>query len=380
MDGIGGVETKEAHRNRGHARRLLEAAVAHMRRGDAALTMLYGIPDFYPKFGYAPAGPDHFITLQSLSRTDPTPAGFRVRPYTPADLPAIQRIYEQNTATAVGAAVRAPDDPVWHALTPKAEGADGADPASLDPPSLDPASPVETCRVLEEAGSRVRAYAWRGRGFWYVDSWEEDHPRTMVLGEAMADGPAAADAILDVCAAWAREESAGRSEPFERIALGLPPEGHVAAAAMRRHARIEQHYDPAGSSMARVLDVGRLLTSLAPELSERLHRARLRITATLEVRTDEGTSHLRLSPEGVAVAPAPPTGATAALPVGSPHNGAQTLTLELPQAELARLALGAFPPADTLARLSAPLDAQVRQIVEALFPLRHPHLHLPDRF
>src|SRR6266536_1777487 len=66
MDGIGGVETDRAQRNRGYARRLLEATVEHMRRGDAALTMLYGIRDFYPKFGYTTAGPDYLIYLSRL--------------------------------------------------------------------------------------------------------------------------------------------------------------------------------------------------------------------------------------------------------------------------------------------------------------------------
>src|SRR5260370_31083701 len=63
MDGIGGVETEKDCRHRGYARRVLEATVEHMRQGDAALSMLYGIPDFYPKFGYATAGPEHAIEL-----------------------------------------------------------------------------------------------------------------------------------------------------------------------------------------------------------------------------------------------------------------------------------------------------------------------------
>src|SRR5262249_10763087 len=49
MDGIGGVGTEEDCRHRGYSRRVLEATVDWMRRGDAALSMLYGIPNFYPK-------------------------------------------------------------------------------------------------------------------------------------------------------------------------------------------------------------------------------------------------------------------------------------------------------------------------------------------
>ena len=59
MDGVGGVGTDEAYRSKGYSRRVLEASVEHMIKGDAALSMLYGIRDFYTKFGYATAGPDH---------------------------------------------------------------------------------------------------------------------------------------------------------------------------------------------------------------------------------------------------------------------------------------------------------------------------------
>src|SRR5690242_20576154 len=58
MDGIAGVGTETEHRRRGYSRRVLEATVRWMQQGDAPLSMLYGIPDFYPKFGYATAGPD----------------------------------------------------------------------------------------------------------------------------------------------------------------------------------------------------------------------------------------------------------------------------------------------------------------------------------
>src|SRR5690349_7782849 len=76
MDGIGGVGTDEEYRNRGYSRRVLEAAIAHMEQGDTALSMLYGIRDFYPKFGFATAGPDHLVFLTDLERDRDLPAGW----------------------------------------------------------------------------------------------------------------------------------------------------------------------------------------------------------------------------------------------------------------------------------------------------------------
>ncbi|HEV2124783.1 MAG TPA: GNAT family N-acetyltransferase, partial [Chloroflexota bacterium] len=113
MDGIAGVGTDEEHRNRGYARHILEAAVEHMRHGDAALTMLYGISDFYHRFGYTTAGPDHYIHLTHLEREPSLPPGWTVRPLQPGDLPSVQRLYDLNTRHAVGVAVRAPDSYIW---------------------------------------------------------------------------------------------------------------------------------------------------------------------------------------------------------------------------------------------------------------------------
>src|SRR5438552_3695858 len=69
MDGIGGVGTEPEYQKRGLARQLLDDAIERMGAGDAALAMLYGIPDFYHRFAFATAGRDHFITL---NRSGPT--------------------------------------------------------------------------------------------------------------------------------------------------------------------------------------------------------------------------------------------------------------------------------------------------------------------
>jgi hypothetical protein len=47
--------------------------------------------------------------------------------------------------------------------------------------------------------------------------------------------------------------------------------------------------------------------------------------------------------------------------------------------DLARLALGAFG-ADLLALLEKPPAGVAHTLIEALFPPRHPHVSIPDRF
>src|SRR5215213_1951439 len=116
MDGIGGVGTEEEFRNRGYSRRVMETAIEEIRRGDAALSTLFGIEDFYQKFGYETTGPEYTVVLPLAEATAPTrslPRGWRFRPLTPDDMPEVMRLYHANTRRSTGALVRhdARDDP-----------------------------------------------------------------------------------------------------------------------------------------------------------------------------------------------------------------------------------------------------------------------------
>jgi GNAT superfamily N-acetyltransferase len=366
MDGIGGVGTEEDCRNRGYSRRVLEATVDWMRQGDAGLSMLYGIPNFYPKFGYATAGPDHLIELKRLGDPAVLPAGWCVRPCAAADLPAARRLYEQNSALGVGAAVRAPEAHGWSRLA-----------------TPDPKHPHD-CRVIEGPEGQVRAYAWRARWHWYVGILERQHPDALILSEVMADGPASADAVLAACRQWAVEEPAARPEPVAKVLIAVPPEGPVAAGAMRQAALFLQSYSPCGGSMARVLSVGRLLEALRPELARRLQAVGSPFAGTLRFQTDLGGATLVVTGDGVTVEATNDSDAlsTEMPPARRPTRagGAESLVIRLPQSTLARLALGVFPPEDLLDRLGQPVDGRTQEMIRTLFPRRHPHMYLPDRY
>src|SRR5215216_5260029 len=77
VDGIGGVETEEEYRGRGYARRVMEAALVRMggavnnvSQDPAALSFLFGISNYYEKFGYARAGPWYSLHLTDLAGGD----------------------------------------------------------------------------------------------------------------------------------------------------------------------------------------------------------------------------------------------------------------------------------------------------------------------
>lgn len=352
VDGIGDVWTDEAHRNRGHARRLLEEAVRLMRAGDGALSILYGIPDFYGKFGYAVVGPEQTIVLDGLQRGVPIANGWRVRRATMGDLPAIQALYAQTAAEVVGSAVRDQEASRWSG---RAWAQLAAALASDD---------AEECRVVEAADGRVVASCWRGaKAAWFVDFSERWSPETMALAEVLADSLPAAEAALAACRAWALEEGARRGRPVTSVTLGAPLSGLLGRAAAFGDARRIRSHNRTGGFMARALDPQRLLAQLLPELEARLGQAGTR-DGSLHITTDEGDVTLQLA-----------GGALATVAGG---EGPIT-SVALPQAALAQLALGAFPPEDVLARLDTPIEAQAREWLCALFPQRQPHLFPADR-
>ena len=64
MGGIGGVATDEAYRNRGFAQRIMDESTAWMQDQDFDVAMLFGIRDFYHKFGYATVLPETWIDIE----------------------------------------------------------------------------------------------------------------------------------------------------------------------------------------------------------------------------------------------------------------------------------------------------------------------------
>jgi hypothetical protein len=123
-------------------------------------------------------------------------------------------------------------------------------------------------------------------------------------------------------------------------------------------------YTRGGNFMGRVLDVGRLLWQLLPELAARMRSARLPFQGRLTFRTDEGEAAIVFTADDVLVD-------------GGANGG---LVVELPQTALVRLCLGGFDSADVLARLPIRPDREVEALLRVLFPRRAPHIYPMDRF
>jgi GNAT superfamily N-acetyltransferase len=366
MDGIGGVSTEEEFRNRGYSRRVMETAVQQMRRGDAALSTLFGIEDFYQKFGYETTGPEYTVVLPLEDPGAPTralPRGWRFRPLTVGDMSAVKWLYHANTRRATGALVRhdAGDDPSeterLAAFNPDAQKIGLRAWNRLRTIAVEPAK--DACRVLVDESGGIAAYVWFGAN-WWMGVRRRDLPRAFHIAEAMARDAKAADVLLAACRTWASEADSD----CESVALAIPPEGPVAWAAAYESGQLLAAYTRGGDFMGRVLDIGRLLRQLRPELAARVRSARLPFQGRLNFRTDEGEAAIVITEDDVVID-------------GGANGG---LVVELPQTALARLCLGGFDPADVLARLPSQPDQEAADLLRLLFPRRMPHIYQMDRF
>src|SRR5215208_7310698 len=205
MDGIGGVGTEEGFRHRGYSRRVMETAVQQMRDGDAALSTLFGIQDFYQKFGYETTGPEYTVVLPLVDAPPaaPTvPPGWQFRPLIADDMPAVMRLYHANTRRATGALVRhdAGDDP-WETerladLNPDARKIGLRAWNRLQAIAVEPGE--DACRVLVDEPGRIAGYAWFGAN-WWMGVRRRDLPGAFHVAEGMARDAEAADALLAAC-------------------------------------------------------------------------------------------------------------------------------------------------------------------------------------
>ncbi|CAN5257947.1 hypothetical protein BH24CHL2_BH24CHL2_2340 [soil metagenome] len=338
MDGIGGVATAEEHRYKGYSRRVLEEAMSLMTAGDAVLTTLYGIPNFYPKYGYATLGPEPIIELQTLEERTRFPDGLTVRDGERGDLPALRRLYRNETSTAIGALVRDDDWWIWGMLD-----------EALKPDA-------NQVRVVVR-DNMVVGYAWKAATCWWMEHWTRHKPDGFKIGEAFAADAEAADGVLAMCRLWSLDEKR------EQVAMAIPVTGQVGAAARLQNVNVLERYGDETEFMGRSTGLVALLRAMRPKLESRW-------------RTVIG------SMQSFAITVV--TGGERATVIGNEQGieirtgGDGDIKVAIDPGNVARLVLGGFNPNRVLERLGAPKS--VVPVLSLLFPQRFPYIYPADRF
>ena len=323
MGGIAGVGTHRDHRFRGYARRLLDSALRWMRREGFATTMLYGIPSFYPKFGFAQAFAGVEFSMAARDTERVRAMGFRLVKFAPAHLSAVLRMYHRNNAGRTGPTRR--DREHWR---PFRKGIHFGSKA--------------TAKVALDA---------RGRPVGYLVHHDEYLRATVI--EADWATPRVWPDLL---------RAAGRlaiRQRMEYVRFILPEDDALMEYAKPLGYRKTTRYRAESDAQVRMIDVASALGSVAGELASRT--------------AGRGGLTLRTNLDDVSL-----SWSDGELRVGPPKRvGPQG---RLPQWALAQLLYG-YRSAEAL-RAAGVLraSAAAEEILAELFPVR-PHFHYPvDQF
>ncbi|MCL5998859.1 MAG: GNAT family N-acetyltransferase [Chloroflexi bacterium] len=239
MAGIGGVETHHKHRMQGHMRVLFEDTVQYMLAQGYDISMLFGIPNFYPKFGYAVCLPWPKATVQTrdaeLAQTEAVPCN--MRPVGPDDLSAIIDLYNQRNASRTCSLVRTAE--YFKGFT-KGTGWDTRTEAI----------------TLEDGQGGFAGYA----------AWDKSD-QTVNVVEVESISPSFYPALLYEFARQAIARRCGH------ITLFMPPDHPFAQFVQRYGCEWSIKYMRHSDGMMRILNQASLIEKITPELKRTFIRA-----------------------------------------------------------------------------------------------------------
>ena len=327
--GIGAVMTAGACRKRGLSARVWDKTILAMREGGYDFSILFGIRDFYHRFGYVQAWPstDHVLKTASL----PEGAGkLRLRKVDDRQplcgRGAIMRIYECEHADIVGTAVR-PIYTLTHGLSHKFE-----------------------VRALCNSGGRTKGYVVTRAGGGDLQVLE-------VGGVSAGCG---ADELLR-----AIRVLAGRAQ-CKRVRFRALSYAHPMSEALRtRDCTVEMHYSGNARAMALVVSLEGCLRAMEGELTSRLRASAARKSrGVVNVVGDGETVALRIADGKVRVA----------------KPRAKAASQIIAGAHAARLIIGSESPETLAAQGQVRFTGAADQWARVIFPKRWPMLNQLDHF
>ena len=240
VEGFEGVSTPPQHRRRGYMARLLRRSLASARRR-VSVVCLFGIDDFYPRFGFVTCVADSELRiLLDNARRLGGAVEDAVRSGGPADLPAMRALYNKVHGTRPWTVARGP---AWDRVPQAGEWQPGSE-----------------VHLVERGGTlrgyvvlRSNLYGWRSRHFAL---------REIVAGDTVGAG---------VLLAYALHRA--RQLNYDRITVHEPPDSLVAQVARSVGCEQVNRYWAAGGGMGKIVDRERFVDAIAAELARRARAA-----------------------------------------------------------------------------------------------------------
>ena len=316
--GIGAVATDGDFRKRGLMDQTARASVEAMRATGYDFTMLFGIDNFYHRFGYTRSWSDTTYVVRAADLPAGKPPA-RLRKFLSPARDDILRIYRREHAGMTGAAIR----------------------------------PTFT---VEGFLNEMIGYAWldaRGRTAGYaMVKWQGNGPECFEAGGDV-------DEALRVLAALARKRG------FSEVRFTTILYGHPLAARLRRlNCREETNHHRSGGAMIRTVNLPSVLGKIAGELESRL-RGSVMATWQGDLRIADGREAAVLAIRRGKVRVGPATRSKHAIVGGD---------------EIAQFLIGTAPPAEIAHGAGTRFTGDAAKLAEALFLEQHPGLCMADRY
>lgn len=339
MGGIAGVWTAKQHRLKGYASRGMWASVALMEEQGYEMSLLFGIPDFYHRFGYAVVLPDPLLHVKT---GDLLRASLRhpIRPARRADGPQIARLYNRCNALRTGTTLR-PREWAFFERSPGFK------------------KPGRAIFALDGKGRMAgyALYSTLGKDGQDLLGALKGTERFRVSEIAARDG----SAFETLAAAVGRQ---ARRAKAEEVDFYLPPDDPFGEFCARLGCRWSINYPRNRSSMGRIVRLVPLMEALLPELTRRIRTTRPPWKGVLRVQTDIGTVNLDLNGQSVRLA--------------SPAQ--RGVVVRIPQIPLTQLIMGYRSVSDVALDPGVTIPARALPVLSALFPKGHPYMWWSDRF
>lgn len=331
MAGIGGVHTSSEHRKKGYMRMLFENTVDYMIDQGYDVSMLFGIPNFYTKFGYAVTMPTQHFTLttreaETVDLND-SPSLY-VRPIAEDDMEQCITLYNTNNTLRTLSVIRKPG--IFKAF-----------------------------RLGTHWGATSESHAWfdnEGTLRAYA-VWDKDATKVNVT-EVEADDPALFPLLLATFAEIAVEKRC------EHITIYLPMDHPFAEYCQRFGVEWSLRFPRYGDNMSRILNQDALFHKLECEFSRHLANSPFRWEGDLAIQTDLGKTGLSIVDGRVTA--------------GTPKESAELFII--PQNKLAQLLAGYRSVRDVCSDADVTADEALLPLLNALFVKEHGYIWHADYF
>jgi predicted acetyltransferase len=324
MLGLGWVTTDPERRGQGIAAALIQDSLQYAHRHGFHVSMLFGIPNYYTRFGYSTCLSEHFVTVRVGDIPRPPLRGLSVRSVRPGDLRAIQRMHEEQDREVACSILR-----------------NGAHLSSLW-------DRVREFRVFLTSKGQIAGYVWPKAT---EDAFE-------ILEVGYADERTRIEVL-----AWCAEFAINHLH--DTVRYHLPPEHPLAWYLRTFPSSHETRFVRDRDGMMCLVDIGEALESCVPEWESRVRDLAVSGVSTELTLYVNGVPYRIRSNRGV-------------IDVSENSTGRNKFVLTAQQ--LTRLIVGYERWQDIYFEERRLINPDARALLPVLFPKRNPYVHPFDRF